>query len=611
MTNPSWNFTEIKPGIPERNPHEGEFFRITDPSSSLIREFVQNSLDARTNETDKVRVVISYGMEDKRNLRIFFNGLESHLSAEEIRTSGIIDKIPDSISYIVLEDFGTTGLDGSIEWASYSNFSKFWHGEGTSFKKGKRGGRWGLGKTTFHLVSKIRSFWGLTVRHDDRKELLMGKSLLRTHRIGGKIFNYAGYYVSNGWQPIEERSLIKEFKEKFKIQRDSEPGLSIVIPLPDEEITEENLLRAIIMHYFYAIINGLLEVELRDPGDRSLIVNEENLLEIAGSLAWESTEWEEINVSEVLEFIMFTKRGSVWTLNIFDPERPEINENSFTNLEDLKNSFKKGEICGFKVPVNIQQKDGQESQTYFKIYIKKSPDLVRSQEFYVRSGILISEIKTLGNKPVMALLVAEEEPIARFLGDCETPAHTDWNERTEGFKEKYKNAARVLRFIKKSVRQILSILDEPPPGRHDDFLKEIFSIPFKTDPTGGDGKPEPPKIPAKRNEQIFSISKNDRGFIVTFNREYISTVLLPLRAILRVAYDTRRGDPFRQYEVFDFRLDSQDIVIKAEGCDVINVKENQIELLINSLNFKIALYGFDPNRDLVVDVKEIMHEKAV
>jgi len=53
----------------------------------------------------------------------------------------------------------------------------------------------------------------------------------------------------------------------------------------------------------------------------------------------------------------------------------------------------------------------------------------------VRSGILISDIRTLGRRPIFSLLEVEDEPVARFLGDSETPAHTNWNERTEGFKE--------------------------------------------------------------------------------------------------------------------------------------------------------------------------------
>jgi len=90
----------------------------------------------------------------------------------------------------VLEDFNTTGLDGPYEPdAKGGNFYNFWWREGISEKKGQRAGRWGLGKTTFHIVSKIRTLWGLTVR-DDGKILLMGKALLKTHFLNGTRYHY-------------------------------------------------------------------------------------------------------------------------------------------------------------------------------------------------------------------------------------------------------------------------------------------------------------------------------------------------------------------------------------------------------------------------------------
>jgi len=51
-----WRFRTIEPGEPERNPRESEFFRLTEPDEAVIREFVQNSLDARRQETAVVRV---------------------------------------------------------------------------------------------------------------------------------------------------------------------------------------------------------------------------------------------------------------------------------------------------------------------------------------------------------------------------------------------------------------------------------------------------------------------------------------------------------------------------------------------------------------------------
>jgi len=42
-----WKFKRVEPGEPERDPHEPEFFRLKNPAEALVREVIQNSLDAK------------------------------------------------------------------------------------------------------------------------------------------------------------------------------------------------------------------------------------------------------------------------------------------------------------------------------------------------------------------------------------------------------------------------------------------------------------------------------------------------------------------------------------------------------------------------------------
>ena len=193
-----WRFRKIEPGVVERNPRESEFFRLTEPDEAVVREFIQNALDARY-EQETVRVRIYIGRARGREISTYLNELSPHLSA-----SGF-NRVGDSeiIEFLTIEDSGTTGLDGDTG-RSDSNFYHFWWREGISAKTGRRAGRWGLGKITFHLVSKIRTFWGFTVRKDDSRALLMGKALLKPHQVNSDIFDYAGYYCDENWQPVEE-----------------------------------------------------------------------------------------------------------------------------------------------------------------------------------------------------------------------------------------------------------------------------------------------------------------------------------------------------------------------------------------------------------------------
>jgi len=598
-----WMFRKIEPGVPERNPREGEFFRLTEPDEAVVREFIQNALDARNDNMVSVRMYL--GEAEYHRVSKYFDSLYPHL-----RASGL--EFPSGggrVRFLTIEDYGTTGLDGDIK-RSDSNFYNFWWREGISAKGGRLGGRWGLGKTTFHLVSQIRTFWGLTVRSDDNRTLLMGKVLLKPHQIGSEVFNYAGYYCNNDWSPVEDEKLIENFKRDFNVSRNSKLGLSVVVPFHVSEITREGMMRSIIRHYFYAILAGILEVKLGENGSDSEILNRETLIDRIYSINWNGTDWRDINVGEVLGFVRSAiaaiKVSDLTELNSDDPSAFEITENSFPDIENLREKFRRGDVCHFRLPLKIKQAGPEttEMDTYISIHLQRLSTLHGPVEFYVRSGILITENKTLGNRPILALLVAEDEPVAKFLGDCETPAHTNWNERTEGFREKYENAVRLLRFIKKCMFKIVSLLDEPPQERQVEFLKDIFSVPIPEEEEGWDKRrPQRPPEDIKREPPLFNITAISGGFRVSLNPQR-QDVSFPFRIIVKMAYDTRRGNPFTQYEKFDFDVSRDPITMIENDCNILRKENNSIEIEVKGQNFELAVKGFHPDRDLVIVARE-------
>jgi hypothetical protein len=600
-----WFFKEIEKGIPERDPRETEFFRITSPGEAVVREFIQNSLDARTNQ-GMLKVKISFHSIRRERIGTFLdNTLKSHLNACDL-----IDSVeyPENMSCLVLEDFDTTGLDGPYEPDARSgNFYNFWWREGISEKRGRRAGRWGLGKTTFHIVSKIRTLWGLTVRNDG-KILLMGKALLKTHSLNGRRYHYFGYFSRDDFMPVENNSILSQFKNNFGVSRkDNETGLSVVIPLPVNEISFDSIIKGVLQHYYYPVLASTLKVEIQDNiNNKQEELNSENLIEKASGIDWSGTEWEGIDIRKILEFVRDSLNSQPIRLQIHDPTNPEISQESFGGqIDTIKENFLRGDSLRFEVPVTIRKTDGTEQESFVGVLLKRFPEFRKPFEAYIRSGILISEIKMLGNRPVMGLLIAEDPAVCEFLGDCETPAHTNWNERTEGFAEKYENAARVLRFIKRIILQITSILDEPPRERQKDFLKDIFSIPVGPEEREEEEEiTRPPVIPEdiERKPAKFNVDSIQSGFRVTLNPNR-TDLSFPFQATVKMAYDTRRGNPFKAYDRFDFDVASAPITIETRDCNVIERRDNILKVEITGINFEIRVTGFDPKRDLVIDVK--------
>jgi len=605
-----WGFKQLESGMPERDPRETEFFRLPQVSDALVREVIQNSLDARRDDQTKVKVCFTFGNVEKSEVEQYLLGLIDHLRACDLLPQEYTSS--DFLRFLTIEDFGTTGLDGPTgekgprPEKGRSNFFDFWWREGISGKKKTRAGRWGLGKTTFHIVSKLRTFWGFTVRHDDSRRLWMGKALLKTHYIGSTGYQYCGYFTGNNYEPISDNSMIDDMRRKFAVSRgDNDPGFLLIILMPDEEISHESILKSVIIHYFHPIAKGTIEVEIKEGTNDSVTIHRNNLMDVAVSQNWSDTSWAGINIREMIQFLFDAISSSQHIkLTPSNPERPEITEAMIgAGLTDLKAQFNSGNLMTFKVLFAIRPATGvQPIPTHFMLHVRRYSDMKTSEEFWIRSGIRIIDIQTLGNRPVRAMMVAEDPPVATFLGDTETPAHTDWKENTEGFREKYQDAARILRFIKKSMSKIVSLFDEPPREIQKDFLKEIFYVPITREEDDGEeitGEPVMP--PVERKIPVFITNRIQRGFNVSLNPRN-QNISLPLHATVMAAYDVRRGNPFAKYQPYDFDL--VNLQVYSSGCQILNRQRNRMEIEIASRDFNLQVTGFDSNRDLVVKVTE-------
>ena len=606
-----WRFKHLEDGVPERDPRETEFFRLPQVSDSLVREVIQNSIDAKRKDQTKVKVCFTFGEVMKSEVTQYLAGLKDHLIESRYYPEDF--ESCNSVRFLTIEDFGTSGLDGNIGEGQRpkkgeSNFWDFWWREGISGKQATKLGSFGLGKTTFHLTSKIMTFWGFTIRYDDLRMLLMGKSLLRTHYIGNTGYQYFGYFTTDNHKPISDTEVIQHFRKKFLIARgDDEPGFSLVIPMQDEEISVDTVLKSVIMNFFYPIASDALEVQVKGVTGSPIIIQKNNLLDLAASQSWEGTSWDSTDVSGLLQFIVNSlSNAKPIEITISNHDKPEITEGIFgEDIFRLKELYNRNELLNCKVHIQIRPTNKLSVPTYFMIHLMKCPDLQKPEELWIRSGNLIAEVKSLGGRAVRAMIVAEDSHVNEFLRAAENPSHTDWKENSDEFKTKYLNAARILRFIKKSANKIISILDEPPKEIQKDFLRDIFRIPALRD---GDEEHDgevsrQPKVPKSMQKPtpVFQISQIHGGFRITLNREK-EDISLPKRATVMAGYDVRKGDPFAQYDTYDFNF--ADFKINSKGTKIIVQENNKIQIEVTSKNSNLQIVGFDPNRDVVVKVTE-------
>lgn len=624
----SWRFDRMRASSKNREPIQGEFFAtdaISNPGEALVREGIQNSLDARRNgEKVMVRIRVSGTVDAVARdvVAPFLNGLDEHLKApgNGLRTN---PNDNENCFLLVFEDFGTTGLLGNVaDWkpafGSRNHFYHFFRAEGRSDKSGKDIGRWGVGKQVFPRASGINSIFGLTVRNDDRKKLLMGMAVLKSHDVNGT------RYAPDGWlgrpsekgdeglvMPIEDKEFIDSFSNAFDLQRGDDPGLTVVVPWCDLELTDENLVHAVLCGYFWPILRGQLEVIVEARNIETLLDGnslkseirkiggdlEKDILPLVRLASWANglpqSSFTNLKVSQ----------GWKWSKDMFPDD----------SLTGIRKRYERAEKIAIRVPLVVTEKGQQTKNTSLDVFLYRDGSEQSGRPVFIREGIIIPDVRRRGSsalRGVRSLVIAEDGPIAAFLGDAENPAHTQWQKDGDNFKGKYEDGPKILDFITRSAIEIVRIVNEQDKKEDRTLLADLFSIPAlpeeletrtrekkKLDKPGTE--PKKPTFPEPRPKH-FIIDQITEGFVVRSGD--INGSPPPEALLIRAAYQIRRGNALKKYHPADFDF-SQRMKTHLKGATAIEKKENRLRVRIDNNDFRIEVTGFDRKRDVRVEVR--------
>ena len=297
---------------------------------SFVREDLQNRVDAIRDDHDgPVRCVIRWLGLPKRLISKYFPEqfqdelVESTLSQvanpvdREVREKKIRGLFAStSFHVLVIEDFGTTGLNGPVNskipvkeegkplYHPTNALTCFLRRNGRSGKTGKSLGGAGLGRHVYYMASEISAKLVYTVPTDvrvvrDRKlvdivaePMFFGQSLqneLERH-VEGKEETYCGYLHLTAPESLDGfavpygvqgkgRDVADQARKDFRLVRKSgDPGCSIIIPFPKASISPESLRDTIVAEFALSILAGELEVELQEE-----MIDSESILELSSN----------------------------------------------------------------------------------------------------------------------------------------------------------------------------------------------------------------------------------------------------------------------------------------------------------------------------------------
>lgn len=621
---PAWHFKELRPGDTVREPIHGEYFAneaISDSAEALVRESIQNTLDARANgQTPEVRIYLSCLKSLSREVNTFLEELWPHIHAGGNGLREPPQQTGD-LHYLVYEDFGTTGLEGDpAQWRKEkdkNHFFNFFRAEGHSDKSETDRGRWGVGKTVFPRSSRASTFWALTVRASDGKRLLMGRAILKSHKVKGQDYSPDGYFGVLGNDglvlPVDDGQVLDSFCQLFNLQRKSEPGLSVVIPwYHPNDLRFDAIVRAVIRGYFWPIMKGELKVDIKDSERSNMLDREtlEQVLEQDQQLKKDLgpviklAQWANGSAMQAIkELNRPSEKGALrWTADLI-PEEVAV---------EIRTRLQTGEMIAVRVPMPVREKKKSVEWSFFDMFLVRDGTEGRGRPVFVREGIIIPDVRCRTTRGVRALVVVEDKPLATMLGDAENPSHTQWQKECSNYKGKYLFGPSNIEFVSNAVAEIVRLVTETEKEADPAVLIDLFSLPAEPNKPGavkakakkpkqekGKGPPEKMDL-LEPKPRPFTIERIAGGFRIRSGHEKART---PATLEVHVAYDVRLGNPLKKYHKADFDLESNFITLEElHGIEVVERKDNKLVLKVLENDFRLSVKGFDSNRDLYVKV---------
>ena len=634
----------MQPWEINQNPVQGEFFTTAaDLPERLVREALQNSLDARrNNETVRVRFTFSGAEGAVADAGRYLAGLEPHMQtdsdADEAEQEAITTAracLRQPMTWLAIEDSGTTGLAGDIHAndpkEAGNHFWGFFRSIGISPKNEDAGGSWGLGKWVFPDASMINAYIGATRRAGEHRVLVMGMAVLRTHTIGDvKHPPYGQFAVADEhddaeWLPLPldsetDRDFVLKVLDDFALLRLDEPGLSVVVPYPKEDITPGAVARAVITQYFLPIVRGAVAVEIAAPGERRRLIDADTISREVVDITRQESE--DAHDEETPESLAGVIRLAQWAIGPGAREHIRISVPTRTDdtiarldLQGLRERYERGERLAFEFAIGVQRR-GAASRTpgSFRLYLERAETLSKGHDYFVRGHLSIPRMDHLERYKARALVVVDgESELGHLLRDAEGPAHIAWEPHEQRLKDHWVNGSGRVHEVRRAARLLLQRLAERPDEHQFDALADLFpadatDIEGRTPSTragaGRSRRTDPPPRPSSP----FDLSRTATGFSI---RTPHGDGLRGSEWTLRFAYDVVRGNPFRLFErgvrqgVPDFAVGSGGVVVHGRSAEVERLGENELRFRVLGDDVRIEVAGLDA-RDVVVDVRPVV-----
>lgn len=368
------------------------------PYYSIVREAIQNSLDAVNDDRFPVSVSFKYFDLDRVQYPSFFQ-LEEHInqSLEFYKTNSDAQRLfGDMIKYLSGTEKGKKKLkvpclkisDSNTKGMSFydgtdSPFYAFLRATGVSAKRlTGSGGSFGFGKGAYFALSPIKTVV-VSSKDTNNNVFFEGATRLTTHKnaSGEKITAY-GFYDNNNGEPVTVEENIPEIFKR------TETGTDInIIGLWDEVDRNRLMIKSVLNNFWLAIHEHKLVVTINE-----VTISKENLEQVIDE--YFPTEFESGNATEI----------ESWN------PKPYYKAVKYAEANDQ-----------FKVFSDVLDTLGK-----VKMYVYLEKGLPNRTAFFRKPKMVVFKRTNRKINGYAAVFICESEEGNNILRMMENPAHNEW-----------------------------------------------------------------------------------------------------------------------------------------------------------------------------------------
>jgi len=270
-----WNFNKLRLGDEKQGIRDGDMsdFSKTD-YKSVVRESIQNSLDAKPKESNKPVIVHFNFKTYPKNFLPTFSSIEKRIEEcfeyanndDDLEfLSTMIESFQNNTEYECMEisDYNTLGMEIDNSYDSFANSRNI----SSKYSKGSAGSK-GMGKAVYFASSYLQSIL-VSTKSINNDVIFQGIIKIATHKLDGEEYSHKGFY-GDGMAAIQD---VNKIPSEF--QR-SEAGTSIfIIGLKPDENRIVEMTKELLANFWLAIYEGGLIVKINDKQfDRESIYEE-------------------------------------------------------------------------------------------------------------------------------------------------------------------------------------------------------------------------------------------------------------------------------------------------------------------------------------------------